>query len=182
MRLRHVAAGLIGLVLCVGCRGNRNPFERLSATASTAPPTATSVASAITTAFQTTVTGKVHSAGGELGTWDIVLDKCQSGEVNGFYGADFYAVGSDELRLRYVHDEAVGDVVKVAIPSQPGKLIVFDRKSECTVLEGSIAKTNVTSWTPKGKIRHLDGHVKFDCKHSDGKGRVTGEVTFAQCH
>jgi hypothetical protein len=129
----------------------------------------------------TTVTGKIHSVGGELGTWDVALSTCASGETAGFYGVDFYVGGSDDLRLRYVHDEANGDVVKIGIPSKKGSLLVPER-SACSIVEGAVEKTNFTSWTPKGNIRHLDGHVKFDCKHSGGKGRVSGEATFAHCH
>ena len=95
---------------------------------------------------------------------------------------DFYAAGSDQLRLRYVHDEAMGEIVKVAYPSKPDTANVFDRNDECSVLEGAIEKTNVTSWTPRGRIRHLNGHVKFDCRHTDEKSHVTGEVTFSHCH
>jgi hypothetical protein len=130
---------------------------------------------------QPSVTGKVHSAGGELGTWDITLGDCQSGEVKGFYGVDFFVNSDSEMRLRYVHDEAAGDVVKVAVPSK-NTMLVFDRGAKCSVLQGSIEKTNFTTWTPQGKIRHLDGHVKFDCTASGGKGHVSGEASFSHCH
>ena len=128
------------------------------------------------------VTGSLHSVGGELGTWDLALTRCQSGEYNGFYGVDFYDASSDNMRLRYVHDEAVGDVVKVAIPSKEHRALVFDRDAKCSVLEGSVEKLNVTTWTSKGKIRHLSGRVKLDCVHSNGAGHVTGEATFSHCH
>jgi hypothetical protein len=138
--------------------------------------------SAVAEPSLTHVTGNVHSAGGDLGTWDIVLSDCQSGEVNGFYGVDFYVAGSDHLRLRYVHDEAMGDIVKVGYPSKPGTVNVFDRDSKCSILEGSIEKTNYSTRTSKGSIRHLNGHLKFDCRHADDKNHVTGEVTFSHCY
>ena len=138
-------------------------------------------ASAVAQQAAPTLTGKIHSAGGELGTWEVTLDECHSGEVLGFFGVDFYVAGSNDLRLRYVHDEAKGTVVKVGIPSKKGSVYVLTREDKCTVLEGSLEKTNVSTWTPKGKIRHLDGHVKFDCA-VEGKGHVTGEATFSQCH
>jgi len=142
---------------------------------------AQAMASAVAAQSLTHVTGHVHAAGGDMGSWDIVLSGCQSGEQNGFYGVDFYVAGNDNMRLRYVHDEAMGEVVKIAIPSKPGTAAVFDRTDRCSVLEGSIEKTNVSTWTPRGKIRHLNGQVKFDCKRGDG-GHVTGEATFAHCH
>jgi hypothetical protein len=126
------------------------------------------------------VNGSMHSVGGELGTWDVAFTECQSGEVRGFFGVDFYVAGSDDLRLRYVHDEANGDVVKFGIPGKSGTVIVPDRK-QCKV-NGTLEKTNVNTWTPQGKIRHLNGHVKFDCTLSEGKGHVTGEATFTGCH
>jgi Protein of unknown function (DUF3592) len=127
--------------------------------------------------------GNVHAVGGELGTFDITLNDCQSGEHNSFYGADFYAPGSDNLRLRYVHDEAAGDIVKVAIPSKPGTVTVFDRAAKCTVLEGSIEKTNITTSRAKGNIKYINGHVKFDCaQFGTAKGRVSGQATFTNCH
>src|SRR6185436_12140060 len=99
-----------------------------------------------------------------------------------FFGADFFEAGSDDLRLRYVHDEAKGDVVKVAYPTKKGTVLVLDRDSKCTVLEGAVEKTNVKTWTPKGDIRHVNGHVKFDCVPSGGNGHVIGEATFSHCH
>lgn len=139
-------------------------------------------ASAVAAQGEATIAGTVHSAGGELGTWDIALTACQSGEYDGFYGVDFYAPGSETMRVRFVHDEAIGTVVKVGIPSRAGTTLVFDRNEKCAVLQGGLEKTNMTTWTPKGKIRHLNGQVKFDCKHSQGKGHVTGDATFSHCH
>ncbi len=129
--------------------------------------------------------GNIHSVGGELGTFDTALNDCQSGEHENFYGADFYAPGSDKLALRYVHDEAAGDIFKVAIPSKPGTVTVLDKEAKCTVREGTITRTkhNVTTSRASGNIKYIDGHVKFDCaQFGPGKGRVSGEVTFANCH
>jgi len=186
MRFWRFGPALLLLAPSVGCKNN--PAQDNLATdnavsqALAQAASAQAMASAVVAESQTSVTGKVHSAGGELGTWDIALSDCQSGEVNGFYGADFYAAGSSEMRLRYVHDEAAGDVVKVAVPSKKGAVLVFDRAAKCSVLEGSIERTNVTTWTPKGKIRHVNGHVTFDCSDSGGKGHVSGEATFSHCH
>jgi hypothetical protein len=95
---------------------------------------------------------------------------------------DLYAVGGDDLRVRYVHDEAQGEIVKVLIPGKDGDALQFDRNQHCSVLEGDVEKTNVSSWSSKGNIRHVNGHLMFDCKNTAGKGRVTGEVTFTGCH
>jgi hypothetical protein len=172
----YVVLGFVLVAPFAGCRDNP-VTQTLEAAAS-----AKALASAMVQEAQTSITGKMHSVGGELGTWDVALNECHSGESEGFYGVDFYVKGSDELRLRYVHDEAKGDVVKIGIPSKKDTALVLDRSDGCTVLDGALEKTNFTTWTPKGKIRHLSGHVKFDCKHSAGKGHVTGEVTFSHCH
>jgi hypothetical protein len=142
---------------------------------------AQAMASAAAVEGQTKVAGNVHFEGGPLGTTDTALGACQSGEVNGFFGVDFYVAGSTDTRLRYVHDEAAGDVVKVAVPGK-SELAVFGRSAKCSVLEGSLEKTNFNTWTPKGNIRHLNGHVKFDCPTGGGKARVSGEATFSHCH
>jgi hypothetical protein len=197
MRSWQLLAGSLLLVPFFGCQNDKAKetaaanaaasAQAAAASAQAAPAlaaaaSAQALAATLTAQAATKITGNVHSVGGELGTFDIVLTSCQSGEVNGFFGADFYAPGSDEMRLRYVHDEAKGDIVKVAIPSKKSRALSFDRSDKCTVLEGSVEKTNVSTATTKGKIRHLDGHVKFDCTYTPGGGHVTGEVTFSHCH
>ena len=184
MRFGHLVVGLLFLVAFVGCkkadRAKQTPADakQTRAEPATAQPTASASAAP---SSPPNATGNVHSKGGELGTWDIVLRHCESGEVDGFFGVDLYLAGSDDWRVRYVHDEAMGEIVKVLIPTKKTAL-VFDRDAKCSVLEGSIEKMHVTTWTSKGKIRHLEGHVKFDCTHSGGKGHVTGEATFSGCH
>jgi len=143
---------------------------------------AQALASAVTSpsgmaAISRNLSGTVHSVGGDLGTWDMTFDECQSGEINGFYGVDFYVAGNN--RARYVHDEAKGELVKLKIPDTT-TWMTFDGDAQCKVLDASIEKTNVTQWTPKGNIRHVSGHVKFDCP-SKNKGHVTGDVTFSHC-
>jgi hypothetical protein len=188
MRSRLAASILPLLLAASACRDKSPPPPPTPAgpspeeAASSAQAAASAVASSLMAQMQTVVTGKVHSEGGALGTWDITLDSCQSGERNGFYGVDFYAPGSDELRLRYVHDEAQGEIVKIVYPTKKDTALQLDRNEKCTVLEGHVEKTNVSTGTAKGQIRHLNGHVKFDCKHTGGKGRVSGEATFAHCH
>jgi hypothetical protein len=197
MRTRHVVSGSFLLMAFLGCQDRTKQDATQAASAQVQglvagqraaqaqalaqAASAQALASAAVQEAPTTVTGKMHSVGGELGTWDIALGECASGESLGFYGADFFVAGSEDLRLRYVHDEAKGDIVKIGIPSKKGSVLVPDRNA-CTVLEGSVEKTNFKTWTPTGEIRHLNGHVKFDCKVSDGKGHVTGEATFSHCH
>jgi hypothetical protein len=76
--------------------------------------------------------------------------------------------GSDEMRLRYVHDEASGDVIKVPIPPAMTNMRVFGRTTKCAVLDGHVEKTNFSTWTPKGS-------------YDDGKAHVTGDATFSHC-
>jgi hypothetical protein len=187
MRLGFFVAGILVLAPSIGCKNDKNdtpkqgPGQAAARAAAAQAASAQELASAMVAQVATKATGSVHSVGGELGTFDVVLSDCHSGEVNGFFGADFYAAGSDDLRLRYVHDEANGDVVKIVFPSKKDTARVFNRQDKCAVLEGSIEKTNVRTWTPKGTIRHVNGHVKFDCAY-DGGGHVTGEATFSDCH
>ena len=187
MRSRRVAWFLSVLVAVAACRERKEappppPADPSPEDASAAATNPTALASGLLEQVQTKVTGSVHSEGGALGTWQITLDSCQSGERNGFYGVDFYAPGSNDLRLRYVHDEAQGEVVKIVYPSKKDTALVLDRNEKCAVLEGNVEKTNVSTGTAKGRIRHLSGHVKFDCKHTGGKGHVSGEATFSHCH
>jgi hypothetical protein len=183
MRSRHLVPGLLLLVPAIGCKAKVDKSPAGTASAQALGPIAQAMASAVPphVDLETSITGNVHSVGGELGTWDITLNSCHSGETQGFYGVDFSTAGSDDLRLRYVHDEAAGEVVKVMYPNKT-LARVFNRDDSCTILEGSIQKMNMTVWTPKGRIRYLQGHVKFDCKQTGGKGRVTGEATFSGCH
>jgi hypothetical protein len=199
MRVRHILSGLVLLVLSVSCRDKEDAKQQALAQAASAQAvghassaqaqakdqaaSAQAMASALAAQVDVpaSVTGNVHSVGGQLGTWDITLDKCASGEVEGFFGVDFSAPGSDDLRLRYVHDEGEGDIVKVVYPTKKDTARAFDRDDKCAVLEGHVEKTNITTWTPKGKIRHVKGHVKFDCK-TDGGGHIKGEATFSDCH
>jgi hypothetical protein len=58
--------------------------------------------------------------GGQLGTWDVALSDCQTGELSGFYGADFFVAGTTNIRLRYVHDEATGEILKIFYPDKEG--------------------------------------------------------------
>jgi len=186
MRLRHVAFGLFVVVPLVACRDkpkgtthvDTNPISQALGEAASAQALASAMKSQ--TASLESTTGSIHAVGGELGTWDVTLGECQSGEYNGFYGADFYV--GETLRLRYVHDEAAGDIVKVGIPSKKDTVLVIDREAKCKVLEGNVEKTNYKQWSPKGDIRHINGHVKFDCEQPGSSGRVSGEVKFEHCH
>jgi len=89
--------------------------------------------------------------------------------------------GSTRSRLRYVHDEAAGEVVKIFYPDKKDTAMVFRRTDGCAVLEGSVTKMNVrTRVSGQGDIQHLEGRVKYDCT-ADGT-HVSGEVTFSHCH
>ncbi len=183
MHAWRLVAGFLLLVPFVGCQNDRaKKAVAAAASAQALVASAQAIASAAETEGATIITGSMHSVGGELGTFDVTLTSCQSGEYNGFYGADFYATGSDDLRLRYVHDEARGDIVKIAFPAKKGTVRVFDRDDKCKILEGGVQKTNFSTRTSKGQIRHVNGHVKFDCAYTPGAGHVTGDVTFSHCH
>lgn len=195
MRIASIVLAAVVVVPVLACRTEKPTTGTVaSATAITiSPPTGTSTGPALASAMASSilgslgdmspsVKGNVHATGGELGALELTFSDCQSGERNGFYGADFYVAGSEELRLRYVHDEAAGEVVKIGVPSKAGTFMVLDKAAKCTVLEGNVAKTNVKTWTPKGDIHHVEGHVKFECTQAGGKGQVSGDLTFAHCH
>lgn len=174
------------MLVLAGCRGDAKPKDDPTSLIPALPqipsPAASEVAELLAQEpLGMTVTGKIHSVGGELGTFDVPLEECESGETSGFFGVDLYSKDSKDLRLRYVHDEAKGNIVKVAYNSKKGSVYVITRDDKCAVLEGSVEKTNFSTRSTKGMIRHLKGHVKFDCP-VEGKGHVTGEATFAGCH
>ncbi len=166
------------LVLVSGCGKNHDEPSRGSADTAAVPGAA--LAAELGHAV---VTGNVHSVGGKLGTWDVALSDCQTGEYNGFYGADFFVAGTTNIRLRYVHDEATGEVLKIFYPNEKNSAAVFDRTDKCAILEGAVTKMNARTRVPgKGDIRHVEGHVKFDCAYDTNTGHVTGDVTFSHCH
>lgn len=162
---------LISLAILCGCR--RTDHDAPSSSASM--PTASELGHPV-------VAGTIHSENGALGTWDVALNDCQSGEYKGFFGADFFVSGTNNIRLRYVHDEAAGEVIKIFYPNEKNTAAVFNRNDTCSVLEGTASKMKVrTRVAGVGDVRHVEGHVKFDCTYDDG-GHVTGEVTFSHCH
>ncbi len=189
MRLGAILLVALVIVPVFACRKDK-PSTDTSPIAKPIVPNGPTLASALASSIvgdvgntTASVKGTVHSTGGRLGASDLTFVACQSGERNGFFGADFYVAGSDDLRLRYVHDEAAGDVVKIALPSNDGMFMVLNHDSECSVLQGNVAKTNVQTWTPKGNVRHVEGHLKFDCPQTGGaKGQVSGEIDFSHCH
>jgi hypothetical protein len=196
MRLQHCLLAVVFLVPFFACKSQRDQSTQTNQTNPADPMdqvkqglvTAASLqaiaasASAIQAAAKASASGNVHSVGGELGTWDVTFDSCRSGELNGFYGVDLFIPGNDSWRVRYVHDEANGEVVKIVYPSKPDTAIVLDRETKCSILEGHVTKMNGQTWTPNGYIRHVEGHMKFDCPNTHGKGHVTGEATFSHCH
>ena len=162
-----------------GCGNGRDAPSQGATDTTGATPTAAALATEL---GHSVVTGYVHSVAGQLGTWNVTLSDCQTGELNGFYGADFFVAGTTNIRLRYVHDEATGEVLKIFYPDKKDTAAVFDHTDKCTVLEGAVTKMNArTRVVGKGDIRHVEGHVKFDCTY-DKDGHVTGEVTFSHCH
>src|ERR1035437_421549 len=99
MHSRHVVSGAFLLMAFIGCQDNRTKEAAAQAAGSevqgliqknrVAPAyqaiaSAQALASAAAEQSATSITGKVHSVGGELGTWDIVLGECASGESLGF--------------------------------------------------------------------------------------------------
>lgn len=179
----HVTS-LALVALCVpGCGPDPDAALQAAAAPSQVAATPKGPDAAVTELGRAVVTGNLHSVGGQLGTWEVALSDCQTGELNGFYGADFFVAGTTTIRLRYVHDEATGEVLKIFYPDKKDLAAVFDCSDKCAVLEGSITKMNArTRVVGKGDIRHVEGYVKFDCTYDHDRGQVTGDVVFSHCH
>lgn len=132
---------------------------------------------------QPAITGSINASGGELGKWSITPDSCFNDQNMGFYGVDFYL--NQELRMRYVKDEAVGIVLKVIVPdgkkgTEAHQALVF-READCSQLQGTLLKTNVMNWTPQGKLSNLKGTLSFDCTYNKGKEHLQGKLEFSGC-
>ena len=69
---------------------------------------------------------------------------------------------------------------KVRIPGQRTALVFAPE--DCDTLDGAVEKTNINTWTPRGSVNHLRGHVTFECRHTSGTGLVTGNLVFSNCH
>lgn len=122
------------------------------------------------------ITGSVTSKGGELGDFTLSPSSCQSGEHYGFHGADFFKEGDKRSQLRFILDAVKGPVLNVTLPGTT-KALVFTT-GECPSLAGDVQRQNSTV----NNIRNVQGSVKFECKHTGGKGLVKGELTFKNCH
>ena len=119
------------------------------------------------------INGTITSQGGELGTWSIQPDNCESGEVDQFRGVKLFAGSGNTHGTVFL--SPVGGEQKITINLGNGKARVFDQ-DDCKVLDGDIHREN----SRVNRIYNISGRVRFDCAFKDE--HVTGDVTFENCH
>jgi hypothetical protein len=119
------------------------------------------------------VSGTISSTGGELGTWTMHPDRCQSGARNQFRGVQLFEDG-DLHGTAYL--APVGGEPAITVNIGTGGSARRFGASECRVLDGSVEPQNSTV----NDVRSVEGHVRFDCTWHDE--HVTGDVTFGNCH
>jgi hypothetical protein len=121
-------------------------------------------------------TGSIQSTGGELGKWNMSIDKCQSGDRTNFFGVDLYSHTNAKLGVRVLVDPSKGKLLNVKVPDGSDRAIQLEKKS-CTKFDIDVKKTN----TEVNSIRLYEGRIDFDCTYGDGKERVSGTVKFENC-
>jgi hypothetical protein len=119
--------------------------------------------------------GSVESTGGELRKWTMQVDRCRSGEHQGFFGVDLYSNANERLGVRALVDATRGPLLNVNVPDGKKEAIQFDRE-KCSKLVVDVKK----SGSQVNEIHLLDGTVEFDCSHGKGE-RVFGKVSFENC-
>jgi hypothetical protein len=86
------------------------------------------------------VTGTITSAGGELGSWTIQPDRCQSGEREQFRGVQLFDGDRNKHGTAFISPFGGAQQVSINL-DHGGKARVFDA-SDCKVLEGDIKRQN----------------------------------------
>jgi hypothetical protein len=124
--------------------------------------------------FSSKVQGVVTASGGELGSWTMHADSCQSGERNQFRGVEIFA--SDDKRLGMSFLQPIGGEAAVSLNIPGGTSARRFGASDCTVLRGEVHRQ--TSMV--NRITNVRGRVKFDCRYGDE--HATGDLTFENCH
>jgi hypothetical protein len=123
----------------------------------------------------TSLAGELQSSGGELGTWTMSVDQCESGEPKGFFGVDLYTSDDERLGVRIIDDPVHGIQVNVNIPESDNRAVPL-RPGDCAVLDAQVYQQNKrTNW-----IWHMAGSLRIDCETKGG--RLLGEVEFEDCY
>ncbi|HEY1554755.1 MAG TPA: hypothetical protein VGF94_07975 [Kofleriaceae bacterium] len=120
------------------------------------------------------VTGTITGTGGDLGTWTMQVDRCQSGQRNEFRGVQLYGGDSDAHGTAFV--DPIGSEPIITIAREHGGDARQFTKAECRVLEGKIENQKSTI----NRITNIKGYVRFDCTWQ--AEHATGDVTFDNCH
>lgn len=127
------------------------------------------------------VDGELVSLGGELGSWTMRPDGCESGELTGFFGVLLTDEAHPELTARVFREASGQDVLQVVVPGSCNAdtclALEIDHGSGCATYRTTLERSN---WQTND-VWHMDGELEVDCRFLDG-GALTGRVTFSGCH
>jgi hypothetical protein len=121
------------------------------------------------------VTGTITSTGGELGTWTMQPDSCQSGERNQFRGVQLFGGDGNAHGTSFVTPFGGEPSISINLSNGSDKARLFHR-DDCKLLDGDVQRQN----SRVNRVYNVSGHVRFDCAYKDE--HVTGDVTFENCH
>ena len=119
-------------------------------------------------AFSSSLEGSLKMSG-ELGDTTFTPDGCESGQLNGFFGAQLTSEASSSTIVRAIKDPAKGTMIAV---EQGGKKPVVFTPEQCKKLEVNVRRTN----TSVNEVWVVEGHTSADCPG------LQGTVKFDGCH
>ncbi len=129
---------------------------------------------AIKGAITNEVHGTVTAHGKQVGNWTMTPDVCVSGERNQFHGAQFFVDGNDVLGISFIQPIGQDPALTVNLPGKH-QAARFG-PADCKTLSGHVERQN----SMVNRITNVRGSVTFDCGAADD--RVSGELTFSNCH
>jgi len=119
--------------------------------------------------------GSISASGGELGTWTMHPDGCESGERGQYRGVVLFEGDTETHGVGFVQPVGGETSLEINLESQPGRARKFTA-AHCSQLDGTIERQN----SSVNRITNIRGHLKFDCSWNGE--HATGDVTFENCH
>lgn len=159
MEIKKLAGGALSVALCVGGWLAYRHFTSGSSSG---------VADALAAEAEANKpTGSFKATGGKLGSWDMQVTACASGEKHHFDGVVFFDKADKAKHIRFVRARGNTYDVVVQLPGDGDAVAV----PKCKV-EASIGKTG----TNVNFHDELRGQVKVTCPN------LTGSATFPSCY
>ncbi len=126
-------------------------------------------------ALDSDVFGQLTVEGTDFADFTVEPTWCQSGEWQGFFGADLVEgdSGSDRL-IRVVQDPIDGPTLGINIPGEDRAIIVDG--TGCDVFEVEVFRQN----SRVNEIWNISGSIDIECIYIDG--RIEGTLDFSNCH